>query len=184
MYEVCINALLYEPFTQPVTHGEEAGAVVLDIVTLRSRPFINHRRIDILIGRDSEYIGKMGAEVVDVSKRTVDIHVSLTAIGVIQILAELEDVTLIANLHPVHSKDPTHEGIYPSISTQVDIMDIIILLQCFIQRVVGTAPRCLFVLAPVDKVGKLIHIHKLSLLSNCHLSLTHQLLKELLVVLV
>ena len=171
VYKACVYTLLYEPFTQPMAHGEETGAVVLDIVTLRSRPFINHRRIDILIGRDSEYIGKMGAEVVDVSKRTVDIHVSLTAISVIQILAELEDVTpdvpqlvpdhlsaIIAHLHPVHFKDPTHEGIYPSISTQVDIMDIIILLQCFIQRVVGTTPCCLFVLAPIDKVGKLIHI--------------------------
>lgn len=167
MYEVCINALLYEPFTQPVTHGEEAGAVVLDIVTLRLRSSIDHRRIDILIGRNSEHIGKVSAEVIDISNRTVDIHVGLTTIRVIQILAKLKDVTLDVpqlvsdhfsavkvHLHPVHSKDPSHEGIYTSISTQVDIMDIIILLQSFIQRVVGTTPCCLFVLAPIDKIGK------------------------------
>lgn len=153
-----------------MAHSEEAGAVVLDIVTLRLRPSINHPGIYFLKCRNSEHIGEVSAEVVDISNCTVDIHVSLTAIGVIQILAELEDVTLdvpqlvpnhlrtiIAHLHPVHSKDPTHEGIYPSITTQVDIMDIVILLQCFIQRVVGTAPRCLFVLAPIDKVGKLTH---------------------------
>ena len=154
-----------------MTHGEEAGAVVLDIVTLRLRSSIDHRRIDILIGRNSEHIGKVSAEVIDISNRTVDIHVGLTTIRVIQILAKLKDITLdvpqlvpdhlsaiIAHLHPVHSEDPTHEDVHPMIATQVDIMNIVILLQCFIQRVVGTAPRCFFVLAPIDKVGKLIHI--------------------------
>ncbi len=37
VYKACVYTLLYEPFTQPMAHGEETGAVVLDIVTLRLR---------------------------------------------------------------------------------------------------------------------------------------------------